>query len=116
MFARGKLPNPQRSVDNPGKRPSAVLRGVRRVGWRESVRLAFGRSWTILRLLTETLWADRGCNRGLRGKEDQDALGRRIVQSSQAILIFFNSRRESLRKSWTVRLSPALSGSAPNWR
>ena len=42
--------------------------------------LAFGRSWTLLELLTETLWAGRGCNRGLGGIEDQHALGRRIVQ------------------------------------
>ena len=70
-------PNPQRSVDNPGKRPSEASAAL---GGGKVPLLAFGRSWTILELLTEALWAGRGCNRGLGGKEDQHALGRRIVQ------------------------------------
>ena len=46
-----------------------------------STRLAFGRSWAILGLLHETLWAGRGCNRGLRGRQDQYAFGGRVVQA-----------------------------------
>ena len=34
----------------------------------------------------------------------------------QAVCIFFNSRRQSLRKLSTVTRSFALDGSAPNWR
>ena len=37
-------------------------------------------SWAILGLLHETLWAGRGCNRGLRRRQDQYAPGGRVVQ------------------------------------
>ena len=58
--------------------------------------------------------AATGANRRSRGQEDQDARSGRVVHPGQASLIFFNSRRQSVRKLSTVRLSLDLSGSTPN--
>ena len=52
---------------------------------------------------------------GTDGKRIRDARSGCVFNSGQASLIFFNSRRQSFRKSWTVRLSLALAGCAPNW-
>ena len=40
----------------------------------------------------------------------------RYFRPGQVVLIFINSRRQSLRNFWTVTLSPALVGSTPNCR
>ena len=54
--------------------------------------------------------------RGRDGETTSAPLTGRQSRSGHAVWIFFNSRRQSVRKALTVFLSFAFAGSAPNCR
>ena len=60
--------------------------------------------------------AGTGVIRGGVGYSTSPPRGSRYVSSGHAILIFFNSRRQSVRKACTVAASQTFDGSAPNCR
>ena len=57
-----------------------------------------------------------GAMRGGDGETTSAPLTVRQCRSGHAVWIFFSSRRQSVRKASTVRVSPALAGFAPNCR
>ena len=72
-------PESQRSVDNPQNSPQKLSEALR--GWSDKEEKGCVCPTCVRGLLDETLRGGRGRNRGLRRREDQDALGRCIVQA-----------------------------------
>ena len=78
-----------------------------------------GRFWARkgnLRAILHELNPRGGCTAGLEGQRINTPASTAKIRPGQAILIFFNSRRQSVRKASAVRLSSYLAGSTPNWR
>ena len=104
-------PKSQSPVDNPYCRSREPLHASR-----SHYRTILGQERELEGYLLHELNPRGGGTAGFEGQRINTPASTAKIRPVQAIWIFFNSRRQSVRKASAVRLSSALAESNPNWR